>query len=177
MRDSPDTRRFHPIFVGDFASLCAPIEEPRGADPDSLSEGHLPGDFEEALIALLGKDAGGLSASTIGRLKEAWSDEHTRWSKRDLSANRYVYFWVDGIHVQARLEEAARCLLVISGATPEGKKELVGLIDGVRESAQSWKELLLDLKRRGLAMGPELAVADGALGCRGGVAEDTRPAL
>ena len=119
---------------------------------------------EEALIALLGKDAGGLSASTIGRLKEAWSDEHTRWSKRDLSAKRYVYFWVDGIHVQARLEEAAQCLLVIIGATPEGKKELVELIDGVRESAQSWKELLLDLKRRGLAMGPELAVADGALG-------------
>src|ERR1019366_2833392 len=122
------------------------------------------GDFEEALIALLGKDVGGLSASTIGRLKEAWSDEHTRWSKRDLSAKRYVYFWVDGIHVQARLEEAAQCLLVIVGATPEGKKELVGLIDGVRESAQSWKELLLDLKRRGLAAGPELAVADGALG-------------
>src|ERR1700693_2460024 len=122
------------------------------------------GDFEEALLALLGKDAGGLSASTIGRLKDAWSDEHVRWSKRDLSAKRYVYFWVDGIHVQARLEDAAQCLLVIIGATPEGKKELVGLIDGVRESAQSWRELLLDLKRRGLAMGPELAVADGAVG-------------
>ena len=122
------------------------------------------GDFEEALAALLGKDAGGLSASTIGRLKDAWSDEHVRWSERDLSAKRYVYFWADGIHVQARLEDDAQCLLVIIGATPEGKKELVGLIDGVRESAQSWKELLLDLKRRGLAMGPELAVADGALG-------------
>src|SRR5713101_4994314 len=122
------------------------------------------GSFEEALIALLGKDAGGLSASTIGRLKDAWSDEQARWSKRDLSAKRYVYFWVDGIHVQARLEDAAQCLLVVIGATPEGKKELVGLIDGVRESAQSWKELLLDLKRRGLAIGPELAVADGALG-------------
>ena len=122
------------------------------------------GDFEEALVALLGKDAGGLSAATVGRLKEAWSEEHARWSKRDLSAKRYVYFWVDGIHVQARLEEAAQCLLVIIGATPEGKKELVGLIDGVRESAQSWRELLLELKRRGLAMGPELAVADGALG-------------
>ena len=132
------------------------------------------GDFEEALIALLGKDAGGLSASTIGRLKEAWSDEHTRWSKRDLSAKRYVYFWVDGIHVQARLEEAAQCLLVIIGATPEGKKELVGLIDGVRESAQSWKELLLDLKRRGLAMGPELAVADGAVGFWQAVEEPSR---
>jgi len=122
------------------------------------------GDFEQALAALLGKDAGGLSASTVARLKEAWSEEHARWSRRDLSAKRYVYFWVDGIHVQARLEAEAQCLLVIIGATPEGKKELVGLIDGVRESAQSWKELLLDLKRRGLAMGPELAVADGALG-------------
>jgi putative transposase len=122
------------------------------------------GDFEEALVALLGKDAGGLSASSIGRLKEAWSEEHTRWSKRDLSAKRYVYFWVDGIHVQARLEDDAQCLLVIIGATPEGKKELVGLTDGVRESARSWKELLLDLKRRGLSMGPELAIADGALG-------------
>jgi transposase-like protein len=122
------------------------------------------GDFEEALVALLGKDAGGLSAATVGRLKQVWSEEHLRWSKRDLSAKHYVYVWADGIHVQARLEDAAQCLLVIIGATPEGKKELVGLIDGVRESAQSWKELLLDLKRRGLAIGPELAVADGALG-------------
>ena len=122
------------------------------------------GDFEEALIPLLGKDAGGLSAATIGWLKQIWSGEHLRWSKRDLSIKRYVYFWADGIHVQARLEETAQCLLVIIGATPEGKKELVGLIDGVRESAQSWKDLLLDLKRRGLAIGPELAVADGALG-------------
>jgi transposase-like protein len=122
------------------------------------------GDFEGALIALLGRDAGGLSASTIGRLKEAWSEEHARWSKRDLSTKRYIYFWVDGIHVQARLEDSAQCLLIIIGATPEGRKELVGLTDGVRESAQSWRELLLDLKRRGLSIGPELAVADGALG-------------
>jgi putative transposase len=122
------------------------------------------GDFEDALIALLGRDASGLSASTIGRLKEAWSEEHARWSKRDLSAKRYIYFWVDGIHVQARLEDTAQCLLIIIGATPEGRKEFVGLTDGVRESAQSWRELLLDLKRRGLSIGPELAVADGALG-------------
>src|SRR3954463_11157245 len=122
------------------------------------------GDFEEALIALLGKDAGGLSATTVGRLKEAWSEEHARWSKRDLAAKRYVYFWVDGIHVQARLEDTAQCLLIIIGATPEGRKELVGLTDGGRESAHSWRELLLDLKRRGLSIGPELAVADGALG-------------
>ncbi len=122
------------------------------------------GDFAEALAALLGADAGGLSASTIARLKDAWADEHARWLKRDLSARRYVYFWADGIHVQAQLEDAAQCLLVIIGATPEGRKELVGLIDGVRESTQSWRELLLDLKRRGLTIGPELAVADGALG-------------
>jgi hypothetical protein len=94
--------------------------------------------------------AGGLSASIIGRLKDGWSEEHVRRSKRDLSA-KHVYFWVDGIHVRG--EHAAQCLLVIIGATPEGKKELVGLIDGVPESAQSWRELLLDLKRRGLAMG------------------------
>ena len=122
------------------------------------------GDFEDALIALLGRDAGGLSAATIGRLKEAWSEEHARWSKRDLSTKRYIYFWVDGIHVQARLEDTTQCLLIIIGATPEGRKELVGLTDGVRESAQSWRELLLDLKRHGLSIGPELAVADGALG-------------
>jgi len=122
------------------------------------------GDFEEALAALLGKDAGGLSASTIARLKEAWIDEHARWRERELSAKRYVYAWADGIYVQARLEDDAQCLLVIIGATAEGKKELVGLADGIRESAQSWKELLLDLKRRGLTIDPQLAVADGALG-------------
>ena len=125
------------------------------------------GDFEAALAALLGPDAGGLSASTVTRLKEAWADEHARWLKRDLSARRYVYFWADGIHVQARLEDQAQCLLVILGPMvgvgPEGKKELVGLIDGVRESAQSWRELLLDLKRHGLSIGPELAVAKPAL--------------
>src|SRR5213079_2081938 len=122
------------------------------------------GDFEEALGALLGKDAGGLSASTIARLKEVWVDEHARWLDRDLSAKQYVYVWVDGIYVQARLEDDAQCLLVIIGATAEGKKELVGLADGIRESTQSWRELLLDLKRRGLTIDPQLAIADGALG-------------
>ena len=111
----------------------------------------------------VGKDAGGLSSSTIGRLKDAWSDEHLRWSRRDLSAKRYVYFWVDGIHVQARLEDEAQCLLVIIGATPEGKKELVGLHRRRARERPIWRELLLDLKRRGLAIAPELAVADGAL--------------
>jgi transposase-like protein len=153
--------RFSPTILPPYARRTKSLEV---LIPVLYLKGVSTGDFEEALAALLGKDAGGLSASTIGRLKDAWSDEHARWSKRDLAAKRYVYFWVDGIHVQARLEDDAQCLLVIIGATPEGKKELVGLIDGVRESAQSWKELLFDLKRRGLAIGPELAVADGALG-------------
>lgn len=122
------------------------------------------GDFAEALAALVGSDSGSLSASTITRLKEVWTDEHARWLERDLSAKHYVYLWVDGIHVQARLEDEAQCILVIIGATSDGKKELVGLADGVRESALSWKELLLDLKRRGLALAPKLVVADGALG-------------
>ena len=95
---------------------------------------------------------------------DVWIDEHKRWNERDLSAKRYVYVWADGIHLQARLEDDAQCILVIIGATPEGKKELIGFIDGTRESAHDWRSLLLDLKRRGLAIAPELAVADGALG-------------
>jgi len=159
--EGPERIRFSSAILPPYARRSKSLEV---LIPILYLKGISTGDFEEVLIALLGKDAGGLSASTIGRLKDAWSDEHARWSKRDLSGKRYVYFWVDGIHVQARLEDAAQCLLVIIGATPEGKKELVGLIDGVRESVQSWRELLLDLKRRGLAMAPELAVADGALG-------------
>ena len=153
--------RFSPTILPPYARRTKSLEV---LIPILYLKGISTGDFEEAFGALLGKDAGGLSASTIARLKEAWVDEHARWRDRDLSAKRYVYFWADGIYVQARLEDDAQCLLVIIGATPEGKKELVGLIDGVRESAQSWKELLLDLKRRGLAIEPELAVADGALG-------------
>jgi len=152
-----------------FSSAILPPYARRSKSLDVLIpilylKGISTGGFEQALAALLGKDAGGLSASTIARLRDAWADEHARWQKRDLSVKRYVYFWADGIYVQARLEDDAQCLLVIIGATPEGNKELVGLTDGVRENAQSWKGLLLDLKRRGLVIGPELAIADGALG-------------
>lgn len=104
------------------------------------------GDFGEALAALLGKDAPGLSASNIARLKDVWADEHKAWEKRDLSTKRYVYIWADGIHLQARLEEDAQCILVLIGATPEGKKELIGFTDGLRESAQSWAGLMLKLQ-------------------------------
>jgi transposase-like protein len=122
------------------------------------------GDFSEALAALLGPDAPGLSAATVSRLKEVWKDELEAWQRRDLTGKRYVYFWVDGVYFQARLEQARQCFLVIIGADEAGNKELVGLWDGFRESEQSWMELLLDLKSRGLEMGPKLAVGDGALG-------------
>ena len=121
-------------------------------------------DFQEALAALLGKDAPNLSPSVIGRLKEEWQADYERWQRRDLSAKRYVYIWADGVYLQARMEDSAACMLVIVGATPEGKKELVGFQVGVRESAQSWRELLVDLKARGLAAAPEIAVGDGAMG-------------
>jgi putative transposase len=122
------------------------------------------GDFQEALAALLGKDAPNLSASVIARLKAEWEAEYVRWQRRDLSARRYVYIWVDGVYLQARMEPQAECMLVVIGATPEGKKELLGFQVGVRESAQSWRELLVELKARGLAIAPELATGDGALG-------------
>ena len=122
------------------------------------------GGFSEALAALLGRDAPGLSAGTISRLKAVWQDEHARWEKRSLAHQRYVYLWVDGIHFGVRLEEANQCILVVMGATAEGKKELLALCDGFRESEQSWKEVLMDLKKRGLKIDPKLAIGDGALG-------------
>ena len=122
------------------------------------------GDFQEALSALLGADAPNLSPSVISRLTGEWQQEYDHWQRRDLSARRYVYIWADGVYLQARMEPQAECMLVILGATPEGKKELVGFQVGVRESAQSWRELLVDIKARGLKVPPEIAVGDGAMG-------------
>lgn len=122
------------------------------------------GDFQEALTALLGADAPNLSPGVISRLTAGWQEDYDRWQRRDLSARRYVYIWADGVYLQARMEPQAECMLVIIGATPEGRKELLGFQVGLRESAQSWRELLVDLKARGLAVPPELAVGDGALG-------------
>jgi len=122
------------------------------------------GDFQEALGALLGKEAPNLSPSVIARLRGEWEADYTRWQRRDLSARRYVYVWADGVYLQARMEPQAECMLVLIGATPEGKKELVGFQVGMRESTQSWRELLVDLKARGLTIAPELATGDGALG-------------
>jgi len=122
------------------------------------------GDFQEALSAILGADAPNLTPGVISRLTAGWQEEYDRWQHRDLSARRYVYIWADGVYLQARMEPEAECILVIIGATPEGRKELLGFHVGVRESVQSWRELLIDIKARGLAMAPEVAVGDGALG-------------
>jgi len=122
------------------------------------------GDFQEALAALLGPNAAGLSSTTISRLKAEWWEEYERWQHRDLSTRRFVYIWADGVYFQPRMAEEKQCVLVLIGADEWGRKEVLGLTDGFRESTQSWRELLLDLKRRGLAKAPDLAVGDGALG-------------
>jgi putative transposase len=152
-----------------FTSAILPRWARRSKSLDALLpilylRGISTGDFQEALAALLGKDAPNLSPSVITRLTAAWEAEYEAWQRRDLSARRYVYVWADGVYLQARMEPSAECMLVVIGATPEGKKELVGFQVGTRESAQSWRELLIDLKARGLAVAPELAVGDGALG-------------
>lgn len=121
------------------------------------------GDFGEALCSLVGENARGLSANTVSRLKADWIDEYHTWSKRDLSQKRYVYWWADGVYSQVRMDDKL-CLLVIIGVTEHGNKELVAVFDGFRESSASWEDVLLDLKRRDLSCGPELAVGDGALG-------------
>jgi transposase-like protein len=123
------------------------------------------GQFEEALTALLGADAPGLSAATVRRLSESWQEEHERWRQRDLSARRYVYLWADGVHFTPRLEHEHQCMLVLIGADAQGRKELLAIEDGYRESTQSWRELLLRLRdENGLRLDPELATGDGALG-------------
>jgi transposase-like protein len=121
------------------------------------------GDFSDALAALLGKDAPGLSAASISRLKTVWLQDFEQWQHRDLRDKRYVYFWVDGIFCNVRMDDK-QCLLVVIGATEDGVKELVAIEGGYRESDMCWSQLLLDLKGRGLQLGPKLAVGDGALG-------------
>lgn len=152
-----------------FTSAILPLWARRTKSLDALLpalylRGISTGDFQDALSALLGKDAPCLSPTVISRLTAQWSGEYEHWQKRDLSARHYVYVWADGVYLQARMEAEAECMLVLIGATPEGRKELMGFQVGVRESTQSWRELLVDLKARGLAIAPELAVGDGALG-------------
>ncbi len=158
--DESDRIRFSSSILPPYLRKTKSMEE---LIPWLYLKGISTGDFSEALAALVGKDAPGLSAPTISRLKTIWQDDLKQWQKRDLSNKQYVYIWADGIYCNVRMEER-QCLLVIIGATKDGKKELLALESGFRESELSWAELLLNLKRRGLKEGPELAVGDGALG-------------
>ena len=122
------------------------------------------GDFQEALQALVGPECPGLSATTITRLKSVWQEEYDVWSKRSLAGKEYVYIWADGLYSNVRLADDKVCLLVLIGVTKEGRKELLAVWDGTRESELSWLEVIRDLKRRGLAIAPKLAIGDGGLG-------------
>lgn len=161
----PDKRViFTPSVLPAYLRKTQSIEE---LIPWLYLKGISTGDFAEALQSLVGERAKGFSANVVVRLKEQWSGEYEQWSKRDLSSKKYVYVWADGIHAKIRLEDDAnkkQCLLVLMGATADGQKELIAVLDGYRESEQSWSELLLDLKQRGLTTAPKIAVGDGALG-------------
>jgi len=161
LREAEGGEKFSSAILPRFMRRMPSIE---GLIPVLYLKGISTGDFSEALAAILGDGAKGLSASTITRLKEGWLEEHKRWSARSLEDKEYVYLWVDGIWVNVRLEEQRCCLLVIIGATREGKKELIAVSDGYRESKASWREMLLDLKARGLKLAGKLATGDGALG-------------
>jgi transposase-like protein len=160
-RPRKDREKFTSKILPPYLRKAKSVEE---LIPWLYLKGISTGDFTEALQALLGPDAPGLSATTITRLLEQWQDEHAAWSQRDLSDKHYVYVWADGIHFNIRLEEDRQCILVLMGATADGRKELIAVADGYRESEQSWTSLLLSLKQRGLTIQPKLAVADGALG-------------
>ena len=162
--DAGDRVTFSPNVLPPYLKRTESIEE---LIPWLYLKGISTGDFSEALQALVGDAAKGLSANVVVRLKEQWSQDYEEWSQRDLSSKEYVYLWADGIHANVRLEDDAnkrQCILVLMGATPDGRKELIAILDGYRESEQSWTELLLSLKHRGLSMTPKVAVADGALG-------------
>lgn len=140
--------------------------------PALYLKGISTGDFQEALSAILGPQVVGLSAPNIVRLKAVWADEYQSWCSRDLSRKRYVYWWADGVHFNIRLDDERSCILVLMGALEDGRKELIAVVDGYRESKESWKELLADLKLRGLKQGPKLAIGDGALGFWAALAQE-----
>ena len=161
--------RFTSALIPPYLRRTKHIEE---LLPVLYLKGISTGDFTEALAALLGRDVIGLSAETIVRLKQVWQREYEQWNRRDLSRSRYVYWWVDGIYFNVRLDTDRQCLLVIIGATADGTKELVAITDGFRESADSWRSLLRELKQRGLTQGPAAATGDGALGFWVALAEE-----
>ena len=153
--------KFNSILLPPYLRKTRSVEE---VLPWLYLKGISTGDFQEALQALLGSDAKGLSASTISRCKQVWEEEHETWSRRRLENKQYVYIWADGVYFNIRSDDARQCILVIVGVTEQGRKEFVAIEDGYRESEQSWSELLLRLKAQGLKSSPKLAVGDGALG-------------
>ena len=160
-QESEEIIRFRSGLVPPYLRRSKSLEE---LLPLLYLKGISTGDFTDARSALLGPNAPGLSAKSISRLKEQWVQDYDRWRKRDLSQQRYVYVWADGVYCNVRFDDARLCLLVLMGARADGKKELIAVEDGYRESEQSWWELLRDLHSRGLTMEPKLAIGDGALG-------------
>jgi putative transposase len=160
-RPAPEREKFTSAILPPYLRRTRSLEE---LIPWLYLKGVSTGDFAEALQALLGPDAPGLSATTITRLKATWEGEFEAWGKRSLAGKHYVYVWADGVHFNVRLEQDRQCILVLMGATADGRKELIAVADGYRESEQSWRELLLDCQARGLTIEPSLAVGDGALG-------------
>jgi len=158
--DRREGRRFTSAILPPWARRSPKVTE---VLPVLYLRGISTKDFEPALAEFFGSEAG-LSASTIQRLTREWTQEWATFQQRDLSHVDYVYLWADGVHFNIRLEEGRQCILVLMGATAEGKMELIAIADGYRESEQSWKELLLDCKARGLEIEPSLAIGDGALG-------------
>jgi transposase-like protein len=161
VRDREGELKFNSSILPPYLRRTRSLEE---LLPWLYLKGLSTSDFSSALTALLGQEAAGLSPTTISRLKEVWQEEYGQWSKRNISGKEYVYLWVDGVYFGVRLEDARQCILVVIGATADGRKELLGIADGYRESEASWKELLLDLKQRGLTVDPKLATGDGSLG-------------
>jgi putative transposase len=145
--------------------------------PTLYLKGVSTGDFTGALAAILGEKASGLSATNIVRLKAVWEEEYNAWRRRDLSQKRYVYWWADGVYFNVRLDEERTCVLVLVGATEEGTKELLAVMDGFRESKESWRDLLRELKRHGLTQAPKLAIADGSLGFWLALQEEFEPGV
>ena len=159
--DKHKEKRFKSSIIPPYLRRTKNIDE---LLPVLYLKGISTGDFTEALEAILGKQVIGLSAQTIVRLKQIWEQEYNEWTKRDLSKVQYVYWWVDGIYFNVRLDDDRQCVLVIIGARTDGKKEIVAIMDGFRESKISWQSLIRELKRLGLSKGPKLAIGDGSLG-------------
>ena len=160
-RDLPQEERFTSQILPRYLRRVASVDN---LIPILYLKGISSGDMSDALASILGPGAAGLSATNVVRLKAVWEQDYETWSRRDFELKRYVYFWVDGIHFNVRLDGERSCILVVMAANESGRKELLAVSDGYAESKASWREILLDLKRRGLEIGPKLAVGDGALG-------------